>query len=654
MSNLTDPDNGMIEIEDDGFGMSFETIRDVWMYPGTENKNKEIALISDPKQRVPIGGKGIGRFGIHKLGYQITLISKAQGHDEVELTINWRDFEKDALLDDVPVKITQNKNPKYFGGKRTGTLLKVTNLRSKWTRGTVRELYRAVNSLASPFQKLEKFETVFDLDRYQWLEGLSNFSDMKGLALYYAKAKLSGAELTKLSYKFRPWDSMDKLKNRDYKANGPQRLVETVQNEKTGKKELVTLDLDEFEIGEISFEILIFDRSAKLLSLGVSDVKGYRDYLNKNGGIRVFRNGIRVYDYGEPRNDWLNLDLSRVNQPGKTISNNIVIGAIYLNKKSSLDLEEKTNREGFIENEAYFKFVNAILFALDKILTQRNIDKEEVRKFYSPRSVSQPVMGPLADLQNKIEKKVKKGDLRDSLLKSVKAIEDDFEIISEIYTRSASAGLNLSIVIHEIMHMIAELSRAVQIKAVDIHIRDLVKTLQKTTNNYASVIKRSRKSKISSIEVIDQALANIEFRIKAHKLTVQTKYKMRDLAKVRVPMARNLITSSIINIIDNSLWWQNYAKTDKKKLYIDVIRPRPGFIGIVIADNGPGFTIPTIEAVKPFISDKPEGMGLGLHLAHEVMKGQKGFLTFPNPIDVGVPQPFRKGGCLMLSLRVPK
>ncbi|MDB2438333.1 ATP-binding protein [Hellea sp.] len=650
MNDLTTPKTGKIEIEDDGDGMSLNTIRDVWMYPGTEDKNKKAAQITDDSKRMPIGGKGIGRFGVHKLGFEITLITKAEGHEEVELSIDWRDFERDALLNDIPIKIYKHSKPRHFKNGKTGTILKVTNLRSKWTRGSVRELYRAVTSLSSPFQKLDKFETVFDLDKYHWLDGLTKFSEMKKLALYYSKAIISGAELKELNYEFRPWDSMDKLSKRPYKSDAPQRLVETIIDETTGKKKLITLDLDNYEIGEVTLELLIFDLSPKVLALGMTESKGFKDYLKRNGGIRVFRNGIRVYDYGEPGNDWLNLDKTRVNRPGKTISNNIVIGAIYLDKKSSSDLEEKTNREGFVENEAYFKFVEAVLFTLDKVLTQRNIDKEQVRKFYSPRSVSQPVMGPLADLQGKIEKKIKKGDLQDSLLKSVKAIKDDFETISEIYTRSASAGLSLSIVIHEIMHMIAELSRAVQIKKADKHIRELVKTLQKTTNNYASVIKRSRKSRTSPIEILEQSLENIEFRIDAHKIDVKGKYKTRSLAKVDLKMATNLMTSSIINIIDNSLWWQNYAKTKNKKLYLDVIDFRPGYTSIIIADNGPGFTIPTIEAVKPFISDKPEGMGLGLHLAHEVMKSHKGHISFPNPQDIELPKPFWGGGCVMLSL----
>ena len=68
---------------------------------------------------------------------------------------------------------------------------------------------------------------------------------------------------------------------------------------------------------------------------------GFKGYLNNNSGIRVFRDGLRIYDYGEPENDWLGLDLRRVNQPTKRLSNNIILGAVYLKRSESSDLVEK-------------------------------------------------------------------------------------------------------------------------------------------------------------------------------------------------------------------------------------------------------------------------------------------------------------------------
>ena len=50
---------------------------------------------------------------------------------------------------------------------------------------------------------------------------------------------------------------------------------------------------------------------------------------------------MRILDYGEPDNDWLGLDLKRVNAPTKNLSNNIILGAVYLDRDNSGDLKEK-------------------------------------------------------------------------------------------------------------------------------------------------------------------------------------------------------------------------------------------------------------------------------------------------------------------------
>ncbi|MCK9411691.1 MAG: ATP-binding protein [Prolixibacteraceae bacterium] len=647
------PELGEIIIEDNGIGMDIDIIKNVWMQPGSDYKLKILKSIIDPSKvdRIPIGEKGIGRFGVHKLGYKIEMVSKMANKKEVSLNINWKDFEKDDLLSNIKVSIIQRENPEYFTNGKCGTKITIKGLKNIWTRGVIRELYRAVNSLSSPFDTLDSFRVYFSVDRQDWLAGLLSFKDIEDQALYYADATIADNFIKTLNYEFRPWDTLTKLNNRP-KVLENVRMVEKVLDEKTKKSEWVNLDLSKFSIGTITLKLLIFDLDSKILSLGITDKKGLKDYLNSNGGIRVFRNGIRVYDYGEPLNDWLNLDMTRVNQPGKTISNNIVIGAVNLDRASSADLIEKTNREGFVENDAYYKFLSAINFTINKILTERNIDKERVRKFYSPTAINQPVIGNLRILQDKITSRIPKGELQDELIKSIKDIEQDYKVISDIYTRSSSAGLSLSIVIHEIIHMIEELAKAIEQKPTDSYISDLVKNLRKTVSDYAGVIKQSPKSKEDLIEIINQSLSNIQFRIKAHSLHITRSYKEKVNLNTTVKCAPNLIISSIINLIDNSIWWQNYANVSHKKLLVDILDEEPkGYISVLLADNGPGFSIPTDEAIKPFISDKPGGMGLGLHLAYEVMNGQKGKLIFPEEYDLDLPYDFLKGAKILLSFK---
>jgi hypothetical protein len=67
-------------------------------------------------------------------------------------------------------------------------------------------------------------------------------------------------------------------------------------------------------------------------------------FLDQNGGIRVYRDNIRIYNCGEPGDDWLGLDLRRVNSPSRSLSRNIVIGLFDINLTDSNGLRE--NEQG--------------------------------------------------------------------------------------------------------------------------------------------------------------------------------------------------------------------------------------------------------------------------------------------------------------------
>jgi hypothetical protein len=68
-------------------------------------------------------------------------------------------------------------------------------------------------------------------------------------------------------------------------------------------------DAEPKTIGEITFEGYIFDRDKSVLELGEqAKVSLLTKYLDEQGGIRVYRDNIRINEYGERGNDWLNLD----------------------------------------------------------------------------------------------------------------------------------------------------------------------------------------------------------------------------------------------------------------------------------------------------------------------------------------------------------
>src|SRR5439155_24263912 len=127
-------------------------------------------------------------------------------------------------------------------------------------------------------------------------------------------------------------------------------------------------------------DLRIFDRDPGVLKLLPGNMSLVKDFLDLNGGVRVYRDGVRVYDFGEPGNDWLNLGGLRVNVPAKRIGNNQVIGVVRLRLADSKLLIEKTNREGFVENKAFRTFRAAMRCAITHAAAERNKDKERIRK----------------------------------------------------------------------------------------------------------------------------------------------------------------------------------------------------------------------------------------------------------------------------------
>lgn len=645
------PEKGSITIEDNGIGMDLDIIKNVWMKPGSNYKEqlyKERKIASNVKSkynRIPLGEKGIGRFSVHKLGNRIELVSRSTKRKEVVLNIDWNLFKKSKYLEDVPIEIIE-RDPEIFTGSKTGTKIIIRDLKVLWSRGDVREIYRSVNSLCSPFESPDSFTITFDIDKEKWLEKLLPWQEIKDYALYRVVCELEGHDIKKFTYQFTPWTTMSKLTSREISEKDP--IIHKVTKMVDGDNKLI--DLSKYKIGKVKFEALIFDKSPKILSLGVQDRKGLKDYLNENGGIRVYRDGVRVYDYGERDNDWLNLDIRRVNIPGKRLSNNIVLGAVHLKREDSEDLTEKTNREGFIENEAYGSFVGAILYVLDKVETLRKIDKDRLRAFYGPTPASEPVISNLNELQNLIDKRIKDEPLKEEVSRYLRRIEDDYREINEVLLRSAGAGLSLSVVIHEMEKIISELKTVIEKESPSKRIVALIQHLAQLIEGYSLVIKKSGRKSEDIKNLLEQSIFNVEFRLRDHKIEVIKGYEGYK-GNSKISCARNLIIGSILNIIDNSIWWLEYGEVKNKRIYLSISDEMKGYKIVIIADNGPGFSLPTEEIVKPFVSAKPDGMGLGLHIANEIMEGHKGMLLFPESDDFKIPEAFQKGAIVALAFK---
>ena len=720
LNNIDNVEIGIVTIKDNGSGMNFDLITNHWLEPGTDIKEKLISGLckSDIYGRLPLGEKGIGRFGSHKLGQVIQIFSKTDFDAEVEINIDWKVFENAKYLDSVPIDVKENSTVTFFKKsiKRiplndfktilntcsnpnflnliysieddymilnsevledveqyaelkiilntndyhtSGTYIKITKLWEPWSRGMLRNTFRSVNAINSPFSEDNNdFIVNIETTHTKWLDNLLTTEDAINKSLFIAKGYIEGNQIN-LDYEFKPYDSMDKLSGRFTDNNYILESTEKVYNKDTDtyKKERVEYDLDKFRIGKIEFEFYMYDLSPKVLDHLEYDKSGFKKFLKANGGIRVYRDKVRVYDYGEPGNDWLNLDYKRLTSPTQAISNNQILGAIYLDREYSGDLVEKTNREGFITNLAYETFAKSILITIEKIAQERVIDKTVIKETYGVSPNSEPVLATIKDLDEYIllnlsDKIQTKKKIREKLVE----IEREYLNITENLLSAAGSGLSLNIAIHEIEKIISELIKKVHEDNLDDDISSLVDNLHTTLKHYSELSKFHKNENINLTKVIGSAIDLNVYRLFSHEIEIiNNTCTLKDVIEVK--FTKKLILASLSNIIDNSIYWLDHKydyearnnKIDfKRKIFIDILI-EDGIPSIIIADNGTGFLIGTDMIKKPYITKKDGSMGLGLYIIDETMKMHKGKLLFPDKGDIELPAEFTDGAVIQLK-----
>lgn len=618
-----------ILIKDDGIGMDRDVIENAWLTIGTDYKKKRIKV--NECGRVPLGEKGIGRLGVHKLGNKITVISKKENGKELKLKIDWKRLDIAKEIEDFKVDIQESKNSNIID--KSGTHIIIEDLKQEWTSTKIREIYRSLNTLNNPFSsEKEIFQVNVLANSKKIFEKLPTFKEIKNNAMYQCSCKMEGFNITEFKYSFIPWESLKKI-DRGREIN----FLDVHYRELTNKDTKERINLDSLEIGPIEFELLIFEKDANILNYTNLEKASLNEYLKANSGIKIYRDNIRVNDYGENENDWLGLNLKRLNQVGGNISTNIVIGSVKLDRLKSSALIEKTNREGFIENTAYEGFTNAINYALSLFVKERNIDKLLLVNLYKEYKHIEPV---LYELNNAIEiinnEIIDDLELKNKLLANLNRVNIEYKDVKDKLLKSANAGLNLSVAIHEIEKLISSLQSCItnddKIRALELSIK-----LDKIVTGYSVMIKKSSMKIIYLSKIINTALDNYSFRFSDHRIDVKVNYKDKSLEGY---FSETESTSIITNILDNSIYWLSFARKEDRQISIWVTDEISGYHSIIISDNGPGFNMPFDVATEVFVTGKPHsiGSGLGLHIAKEMMYSMGGKLKYFDKKDISFPK----------------
>lgn len=668
--DVDDENSSIISIEDDGTGLTEEVIENVWLEPGTDyrkpidNEGNRIVNRSPIYKRVPMGEKGVGRFAVHKLGNKITLISRPskvftdeKGNKtkvvldyEITLTIDWKVFSQSKYLEDIPISWNVEKdNAKFHFQNNAGTLIQISSLKEPWTRGMARSLKRNTVSMLSPKNDENKFVINLDFGN-DWLNDFPDADEILKIAPYKYTALLDENYNLTVDYSFHLELNKDfgsrTIGNRTENIKG---LLIPLFRKEMKEEHYLENDIEDFInrfeekknlFGNILFEIYSYDLDPETLRNYSYDSKTLKDVLSLHSGIKVFKDEMRVFNYGEAGNDWLELDIKRV-QSKQWFSNNQNIGFVYLDSENSTSLIEKTNREGFIDNEAFKIFYKCISQIINDFRIERN--KDRVKWLDSIKTSKKTIK--IVDQTSLFNDLIDSTDFsdfekREKLKEEVKNLQNDFEEKRDTLLIPAGVGMTASVALHEIEKLVPRLREVINTKPFN---KDLGSERVDELNDYVqgilSVLRKGGDKPIELSASLNTAISNYDYKFKTRKISVQKDF---DESISSIICDKRYFITMIMNIIDNSIYWMDTTYNKDKRIYIKTYIEND-YPTIVIVDNGPGFKDEIIDLVRPFFSRKSDGIGIGLYLIDTLMMkyGKFQILDKEELEEIKIPQEYR-------------
>lgn len=635
-----------ITVTDDGEGMSLDVLESVWLVPGDDHRRKqrEDGKRSAKHHRLPLGEKGLGRFAVHKLGNRIRVTTRTANTDECVVDIDWNELIKKQFLDEAPVTIRERPARVFTDGK-TGTRIRIWELRPPvWERGEVRRLCNQITSICSPYEESSGFRATLEVPGNEnWIKDLPDFAEILNRAIWKFSFHLDEAGRFDFDYEFHQVPGLN-LDRRGVKKTGDTLKLPRPTGRGRMRKNVVATTDTMLGIGPVTGEFHIFDRDREVLQK-LGDTQLLTKYLDENGGIRVYRDGIRVYNYGERGDDWLGLDLRRVNIPTRRVSRNIIMGAVHLSLESSTGLLEKTNREGFVENDACKRLRQIVMGALGTLEEERQEDKERIR-LRTTKLGEARVFGiekPIQELRRALDDQ----DVRETFEPFVAKIERNYADMQETLLTAGMSGLNLAVVFHEVERGVRVLHQVI-IKGGDLEgAARQAQELMRLLDGFSTLLRKDSKRQHHASKLVGAAQQFNRSRFRFHNVRLDCPV-LDGEGDFKSRFSFGLVLGALNNLIDNALYWIRVRWPESTDEH--TVPMRHMFVGtshdfdqgpaIVVADSGPGFQDASEHLVRPFFTRKPDGMGLGLYYANLAMELNGGQLAFPRRGEVAVPEEF--------------
>lgn len=440
-------EDNSIYIIDNGSGLTNSIIVNHWMKIGTDDKLENYLSKGG---RVKTGAKGIGRFALDRLSLcseMFTVSEKEQFDENEELieepeeiilegsiwSVKWSEFDKlGAAIHDVKADLDEAEDldlkneltdqflnfesiQKYIENIDfdTGTVLKLTSLKDSWDNNSIKSLFDNLEVLIPPQEQPEfdvhLFSTQNPNEFGQVNSAYYDDFDYKVSAKYLAdvdntiefqiiRNELNVSKLKEEYSEIFQYDLMNKF---PYTLDVFEKGVFTFKRsirELSGFSKNVDEDLIS-KIGKFDFTFYflknkIDPKDKERFPYKNISPANRKSWLEKFGGVKIFRDDFRVRPYGESGQDWLGLGERQGRSPGGPgqklggykIGSNQIAGTVNISRIDNASFQDKSGREGIQENEVFELFKNLLveiiaIFERDRNVIMFNLSELAKKKF---------------------------------------------------------------------------------------------------------------------------------------------------------------------------------------------------------------------------------------------------------------------------------
>jgi signal transduction histidine kinase len=622
----------IIEVEDNGTGMSRKEIEDVWAVVATPNRMLSPYTGKGPRRRRVSGAKGLGRLSSARLGNQLEILTRARNERCWRFKVNWPSLAMAEKIDACKIEVRPCPAPLPFS--KTGTVVRISDLRSEWSEERLGDLSDQLSRLVSPFEEVGDFEIWLTLpgsDAQPTRVSPPEFIAHPPYRIYGAVDKTGRL---KAQYEY----SGNKRTSRINKNIWKELEADSTEDERRSEP----------SCGAFGFEIRAWDMDPQSIENVASTfqiAKGaIRSSIRSYKGISIYRDQILVLPKSDSAKDWLGLDLRRVSRVGGRLSTSQLVGYAAISSTSNPQIQDTSDRERLVDNDASRDFAALLNRVVELMAIEREKDRQGASHREPPLKdlfaslTAEPLMHKVQDLAEAGRPATEAIPLISEHNAQLEQTRSEIERRFVYYSRVASLGVLAATIVHEVRNQLVNMGRllsalqklgtsgnsGVETISKEIALAEkAVHSLDRLAKRFAPLATRGGpRARIAVLdEVIQDCLGMREKELSAANIQVNVTPKLQ----ISVAIDPGELTAIVINFLDNAIYWLRTIASEKRTLEFHVGSPKNERIDIQIHDSGPGIEAGEEEMIFwPGVTRKPEGLGMGLTVAAELVSQHGG------------------------------